>query len=78
MIESDAITGTIIGLRDCGSLVIVYLDAEDGRTVPVVLKHCSFEQFFDNENGDPKVLIGRRVRYDGQNLSLETTNGSNR
>lgn len=68
MIE-NAITGTVIGLRDCGILVIVYLDAE-GRTVPVVLDHRLFQKCLD-ENGDPSLVIGRRVRYDGQNLSLE-------
>ncbi len=67
----NAITGTVIGLRDCGILVIVYLDAEDGRTVPVVLNHCRFRQCLDDERGDPRLVIGRRVRYDGQNLSLE-------
>lgn len=71
MIESDNITGTVIGLRDCGILVIVYLDAEDERTVPVVLDHSRFQQCLDNENGDPSLVIGRRVRYDGQNLSIE-------
>ena len=71
MIENGTITGSIIGLRDCGSLVIVYLDAEDGRTVPVILDHRLFQRFAGKENCDPKLLIGRRVRYDGQKLSLE-------
>jgi hypothetical protein len=69
--SENAITGTVIGLRDCGILVIVYLDAEDGRTVPVVLDRCLFQQCLDHENGDPSRVIGCRVRYDGQNLSLE-------
>jgi hypothetical protein len=71
MIESGTITGTVIGLRDCGILVVVYLDAEDGRTVPVVLHHRLFRQCLDDGNGDPSLVIGRRVRFDGQNLSLE-------
>lgn len=71
MIENDTITGTIIGLRDCGSLVIVYIDAEDGRMAPVVLDHRLFQRFLDNGNGDPSLVIGRRVRYDGQTLLLE-------
>jgi len=71
VIENDTITGTIIGLRDCGSLVIVYIDAEDGRMAPVVLDHRLFQRFLDNGNGDPSLVIGRRVRYDGQTLLLE-------
>jgi hypothetical protein len=67
----NAITGTVIGLRDCGIVVIVYLDGEDGRTVPVVLHHRLFQKCLDDEHGDPSLVIGRRVRYDGQNLSLE-------
>lgn len=67
----NAITGTVIGLRDCGILVIVYLAAEEGRTVPVVLHHGLFQQCLDGERDDPSLVIGRRVRYDGQNLSLE-------
>jgi hypothetical protein len=67
----NAITGTVIGLRDCGILVIAYIDAEDGRTVPVVLHQRLFQQCLDDEHGDPGLVIGRRVRYDGQNLSLE-------
>lgn len=71
MIE-NAITGTVIGLRDCGILVIVYLDAEDGRTVPVVFHNRLVQQCLDDEHGDSCLVIGCRVRYDGQNLSLES------
>jgi hypothetical protein len=71
MIESRTITGTVIGLREEGILVIVYLDVEDGRTLPVVLDRRLFRRCLDDENGGPSLVIGRRVRYEGRNLSLE-------
>jgi hypothetical protein len=32
-------TGTIACLRDCGSLVLVFLDAEDGRVITMPMDH---------------------------------------
>ena len=39
------ITGTIAGLRDYGSLVLVFLDAEDGRVIPVPMDQSGVPAF---------------------------------
>jgi len=58
-------TGTIAGLRDCGTLVLVFLDAEDGRVIPVPMDHRAFRHLLDGEACEPDELIGRTVSFDG-------------
>jgi hypothetical protein len=58
-------TGTIAGLRDCGTLVLVFLDAEDGRVIPVPMDHRAFQHLLDGEVCEPDALIGRTVSFDG-------------
>ncbi len=65
MAGNETIHSTIAGLRDCGTLVIVFLDSEEGRTLPVLLDHRSFRQLADGEACRPDDLIGRNVSYDG-------------
>jgi hypothetical protein len=31
MTENQPLTGSILGVRDCGTVVLVFLDADDGR-----------------------------------------------
>jgi hypothetical protein len=61
----DTITGTIAGLRDYGSLVLVVLDAEDGRVIPLPLERRAFGHLLEGEGCGPGELIGRSVSYDG-------------
>jgi hypothetical protein len=59
------ITGTIAGLRDYGSLVLVVLDAEDGRVIPLPLDRRALGHLLEGEGCCPGQLIGRSVSYDG-------------
>ena len=61
----DTITGTIAGLRDYVSIVLVFLDGEDGRVIPVLMDHRAFRHLLDGEACRPDELVGRRVSYDG-------------
>jgi hypothetical protein len=58
-------TSTIAGLRDCGTIVLVFLDAEDGRVVPVPMDHRAFRHLLEGEACGPAELIGRSVSFDG-------------
>jgi hypothetical protein len=59
-------TGTIAGLRDCGILVLVFLDAEDGRVMPVPMDHRAFRHLLEGEACGPAELVGRSVSFDGE------------
>jgi len=58
-------TGTIADMRDYGSLVLVFLDADDGQVIPVPLDHRSFRRLLEGEACEPGDLIGRKVSFDG-------------
>ena len=58
-------TGTIAGLRDRGTLVLVFLDAEDGRVIPVPMDHRAFRHLLEGQACEPDALIGRTVSFDG-------------
>jgi hypothetical protein len=59
-------TGTIAGLRDCGTIVLVFLDAEEGRVVPVPMDHRAFRHLLEGEACGPAELVGRSVSFDGE------------
>jgi hypothetical protein len=61
----ETITGTIAGLRDYGSLVLVFLDAEDGRVIPVPMDHRAFQHLLEGEGCGPAELLGRSISFDG-------------
>jgi hypothetical protein len=67
MSASDEIVGQVVGVRDYGTLVILYLD-DDGRMVPILFEHRAFQWLLDREQCAPKDLAGRRVSYDGTRL----------
>ena len=56
---------TIAGVRDCGSLVLVFLDGEDGRIIPVAMDHRAFRHLLEGEGCEPDELMGRSVSFDG-------------
>ena len=58
-------TGTIIGIRDYGTLVVVFLDTDDGRVIPVPMDQRAFRHLLDGEACEPDALIGRTVSFDG-------------
>ena len=57
----DTITGTVAGLRDCGGLVLVFLDADDGRVVPVPIERRAIGHLLEAEECGPAELLGRSV-----------------
>jgi hypothetical protein len=63
-------TGTIAGLRDCGTLVLVFLDADDGRVIPVPMESRVFRHLLEGEACEPGELIGRTVSFDGDLVTL--------
>ena len=78
MPKTDPITGTIIGVRDCGgSIVIVFLDGQDGQVLPVVYDHRMFRHLLEGEGCEPDEVMGRQVSYDGDSLVFldERNNG---
>ena len=58
-------TGTIIGIRDYGTVVIVFLDGGEGRTAPIPMENRAFRHLLEGEACDPGELIGRTVSIDG-------------
>lgn len=61
----QTITGTIADLRDYGSIVLLFLDADDGRVVPVAMEQRAFRHLLEGEACEPGDLIGRSVSFDG-------------
>ena len=67
----ETITGTIAGLRNYGSLVLLFLDADDGRVVPVPMDHRAFQRLLEGEACGPDELIGRSVSFNGDLTFLD-------
>jgi hypothetical protein len=53
--------GKVIGVRDCGCLVVLFLDTEDGRTVPLLLDHGAFRRLLESEGCSSPELVGRSL-----------------
>jgi hypothetical protein len=66
----NTITGTVSGLRDCGTLVILFLDGEDGRVIPVLIERRGFCHLLEGEACGPDALIGRSVAWDNNLVSF--------
>ncbi len=63
--------GTISGVEDHGSIVILWLDLEDGRSQPIYLEHRAFGWMLDGEGVEiPDDLIGRSVSFDGEAIEF--------
>ncbi len=67
MTDHQPITGSILAVRDCGTLLLVFLD-DDGRTVPLPLGHRAFHLLLEAEDCRPDELVGRRISYDGSRI----------
>jgi hypothetical protein len=58
--------GTISGIEDHGSIVILWLDLDDGRTRPVYFDRRPFAWMLEGEAAEsPDDLIGREVCFNG-------------
>jgi hypothetical protein len=60
--------GSIISVRDCGTLVLVILETDDERTIPVPMEHRAFGWLLEGEDCRPNELVGRRISYDGNQI----------
>jgi hypothetical protein len=68
MTNNETITGSIIAVRDCGSLVLVFLDTDDERTIPIPMERRAFRWLLDGEDCQTDELVGRRIRFDGKHI----------
>lgn len=58
--------GIISSVENHGSIVIIWLDLEDGRSQPVYMDHRAFGWLVEGEGiNDVRDLEGRSVNYDG-------------
>jgi hypothetical protein len=71
----DPVTGSILAVRECVSLVLVYLSTDDGRTVPVPMEHRAFGWLLEAEGCKAQQLVGRRVCYNCNGLQFFDTKG---
>jgi hypothetical protein len=65
--------GTINSIENCGSIVIVTLDTNDGNH-PVYFDHRCFQHLLDAEACNPNDLIGRSATFDDGTFSFEDQN----
>jgi hypothetical protein len=68
MTDDQPVTGSVLAVRECVSLVLLYLSTDDGRTVPVPMDHRAFQWLLESEGCRPDQLVGRRIKYDGNRL----------
>jgi hypothetical protein len=68
MRETDALTGTVCGVRDYGPLVILYLDAGDGRVLIIPLEQRPFRRLLEDQGCQAEQLVGRGVRCGGDSI----------
>ena len=68
MTDDQPIIGSILAVRECGTLFLVYVSTDDGRTVPVPLGYRAFGRLLEAEGCRPDELVGRRIKYDGDRI----------
>ncbi len=68
MTYNQPIIGSILAVRDYGTLVVIFLNMEDGRTAPIPLDKRAFGSLLEGEGSQPDELVGRRISYDGEQI----------
>ncbi len=63
-------TGAIYNVEDHGSIVLVFMIADDGRVVLIPFDHSPFRWLCDGEGCEAVDLIGRRVSYNGDTINF--------
>jgi hypothetical protein len=58
-------TGSILGVRDCGALVLLFVATDEGELAPVPLDRWSFRWLLGWEGCGLGELVGSRIRYGG-------------
>jgi hypothetical protein len=51
-------------VRDYGTVVLLFLDTEEGRVITVVLEQRVFRHLLEGEACEPDDLIGRSVFFE--------------
>ncbi len=62
--------GTISSIENHGSIIVVWLELEDGQTEPVYMDHRPFSWLLEGEGCEPDDLIGRTVYFDGESVNF--------
>jgi len=68
---ATALAATLARTGDTLILVLVFLDADDGRVVPVPMDHRAFQHLLEGEACGPDELIGRSVFFNGDLTFLD-------
>ena len=63
------VEGTVLGVRDCGTIVLVFLESGERRTLPLVFDHRSFQHLLEGERCDSIELVGRTITCDEDSLA---------
>jgi hypothetical protein len=63
---SGQTTGMIDNVGNSGTIVVVFLRADDDGVVPVYFDHRSFRWLLEAEQCTPEELVGRPAAFDGE------------
>lgn len=69
MFHQPPVSGTIMRIHDCGTIIMLYLQTAKWLT-PVFFDHSPFRWLLEAEGCTPDQLIGRAASFDGQVLRL--------
>ena len=64
----DCRTGTVVGVEDHGSIVMLRAVSDDGETFFVPFDHSPMRWLLDGEGCGLVDLLGREIGYDGEVL----------
>lgn len=72
MTQTKTTTGEIFDLQDHGSIVLVFLLADDDKRVILIpFDHRPFTWLLEGEGCEAADLIGRQVSYDGETIIFQ-------
>lgn len=72
MAQAKAATGGIFNVEDHGSIVLVFLLADDDKRVILIpFDHRPFGWLLDSEGCEASDLVGRRASYDGETIIFQ-------
>lgn len=72
MAQTKTTTGEIYDVQDHGSIVLVFLLADDDqRVILIPFDHRPFSWLIDAEGCEASDLIGRRVEYNGETITFQ-------
>jgi hypothetical protein len=60
----------IASVRAYGAVVVLFLDADEGRVLPVVLEHRAFRHLLEGAGCEPDDLLGRSVSFEGGRVAF--------